>query len=120
MAHWALPTAAYVEKDGTFVNEHGRIQRIGRAFPPLADSREDWKVLLEIARQLKHPLAWRNPQEIFLGMAKAPGPFEGLSYEKIGSQGARLNLPASAMASARPGQSPSREDGSNAEGTVAP
>ena len=65
-AHWVLPTAAYVEKDGTFVNCHGRIQRIGRAFPPLPDSREDWKILLEIARQLNHPLAWRNPQEIFL------------------------------------------------------
>ena len=27
-AHWVLPSAAYVEKDGTFVNCHGRIQRI--------------------------------------------------------------------------------------------
>ena len=35
-AHWVLPTAAYLEKDGTFVNCHGRVQRIGRAFPPLA------------------------------------------------------------------------------------
>ena len=89
-AHWTLPTAAYLEKDGTFVNGHGRIQRIGRAFPPLADSREDWNVLLEIARQLKRPLAWRNPSEIFLGMAKALAPLEGLSYETIGSQGATL------------------------------
>src|SRR5688572_25419 len=35
-SHWVLPTAAYMEKDGTFVNYHGRIQRIGRAFSPLA------------------------------------------------------------------------------------
>ena len=89
-AHWVLPTAAYVEKDGTFVNCHGRIQRIGRAFPPLPDSREDWSMLLEIARQLNHPLAWRNPQEIFLGLAKTLAPFAGLSYETIGSQGAQL------------------------------
>ena len=92
-SHWALPTAAYLEKDGTFVNVHGRIQRIGRAFPPLTDSREDWSVLLEIARQLNHPLAWRNPQEIFLGLAKTLAPFAGLSYEKIGLQGAQLDLP---------------------------
>ena len=91
-AHWVLPTAAYVEKDGTFVNCHGRIQRIGRAFPPLADSREDWSVLLELARQLNHPLAWRNPREIFLGLAQALAPFAGLSYETIGSQGAPLAL----------------------------
>jgi NADH-quinone oxidoreductase subunit G len=99
-SHWVLPTAAYVEKDGTFVNCHGRIQRIGRAFPPLPDSREDWSILLEIARQLNHPLAWHNPQEIFLGLAKALAPFAGLSYEQIGSQGARLALPMSVAGTA--------------------
>ena len=88
--HWVLPTAAYVEKDGTFVNCHGRIQRIGRAFPPLPDSREDWRILLEVAQQLNHPLPWHNPQEIFLGLASALAPFEGLSYEKIGSHGTPL------------------------------
>jgi NADH-quinone oxidoreductase subunit G len=92
-SHWVLPTAAYVEKDGTFVNCDGRIQRIGRAFPPLADSREDWSMLLEIARQLNHPLVWRKPQEIFQGLAAAFAPFAGLSYEAIGSQGAQLPLP---------------------------
>src|SRR5262249_2328682 len=52
LAHWVLPTAAYVEKDGTFVNCHGRIQRIGRAFPPLQDSREDWRILADLGRKL--------------------------------------------------------------------
>ena len=92
-SHWVLPTAAYVEKDGTFVNCHGRVQRIGRAFPPLPDSREDWSILLELARQLNHPLAWQKPSEIFLGLAAASAPFAGLSYEGIGSQGAMLALP---------------------------
>jgi len=92
-AHWLLPTAAYVEKDGTFVNFHGRVQRIGRAFPPLPDSREDWSVLLEIARQLNIPLPWHNPKEIFLGLAEAVTSFSGLSYEKIGSQGAQVAAP---------------------------
>jgi len=101
-SHWVLPTAAYVEKDGTFVNCHGRIQRIGRAFPPRPDSREDWRLLLEIARHLSHPLVWRNPQEIFLGLAQAVAPFAGLSYEKIGSQGARLALPQPARGTAAP------------------
>jgi NADH-quinone oxidoreductase subunit G len=94
LAHWVLPTAASVEKDGTFVNCHGRLQRIGRVFPPLSDSREDWNVLLDVARELNHPLplAWRNPKEIFLGLARTVAPFEGLTYEKIGPQGAQLTL----------------------------
>jgi NADH-quinone oxidoreductase subunit G len=107
-SHWVLPAAAYVEKDGTFVNCHGRVQRIGRAFPPLADSREEWNILLELARQLNHPLPWKTPKEIFNGLAKALAPFAGLTYEKIGSQGAQLDLPASA------GSSSSRAGGQTA------
>ena len=90
LAHWVLPSAAYVEKDGTFVNCHGRVQRIGRAFPPLQDSREDWRILLELAGKLGLPLDWREPREIFLGLAEAAPPFAGLTYETIGDQGAEV------------------------------
>jgi NADH-quinone oxidoreductase subunit G len=96
-SHWVLPTAAYVEKDGTFVNCHGRIQRIGRAFPPLPDSREDWSLLLEIASRLNRGWAWRSPQEIFQELANAAAPFAGLSYEQIGLHGASL-VPTSSVA----------------------
>jgi NADH-quinone oxidoreductase subunit G len=89
-AHWVLPTAAYLEKDGTFVNCHGRVQRIGRAFPPLADSREDWRILLDVAQRLSHPSAWRQPQDIFAAIADGVPAFAGLSYETIGLQGARV------------------------------
>ena len=86
-AHWVLPAAAYVEKDGTFVNCHGRIQRIGPAFPPLGDSREDWRILMELAAKLGQPLDWRGPEEIFQGLAKAVPAFQGLTYKTIGAQG---------------------------------
>ncbi len=87
-AHWVLPTAAYVEKDGTFVNCHGRVQRIGRAFAPVEDAREDWRILLDLAGRLGQSLAFRGPQEIFDGLAKSSDHFEGLSYETIGAHGA--------------------------------
>jgi NADH-quinone oxidoreductase subunit G len=90
LAHWVLPTAAYVEKDGTFVNCHGRVQRIGRAFPPPSDAREDWRVLLDLAGKLGLSFDWPGPEQIFLALAKAAAPFEGLTYEAIGAQGARL------------------------------
>jgi NADH-quinone oxidoreductase subunit G len=94
-SHWTLPTAAYLEKDGTFVNSQGRVQRIGRAFPPPPDAREDWSVLLEIAASLNLGLRWRSPQEIFEGLAKSVRPFAGLTYERIGLQGAPLMSDAS-------------------------
>ncbi len=90
LADWVLPSAAYVEKDGTFVNCHSRVQRIGRAFPPLGDSREDWRILLDLAGRLGLPFDWREPQEIFGGLAEADPPFAGLSYETIGDQGVEV------------------------------
>jgi NADH-quinone oxidoreductase subunit G len=90
LAHWVLPGAAYVEKDGTFVNCDGRVQRIGRAFPPLQDSREDWRVFLELAGKLGQPLEWRGPEEIFNGLAEAVPAFQGLSYEAIGALGVEV------------------------------
>jgi NADH-quinone oxidoreductase subunit G len=95
-SHWVLPTAAYLEKDGTFVNVHGRVQRIGRAFAPLSDSREDWSVLLEIARRMNLGFAWRSPQEVFQGLAGSVAPFAGLTYERIGLDGASLMTDPSA------------------------
>jgi NADH-quinone oxidoreductase subunit G len=89
-AHWVLPTAAYVEKDGTFVNCQGRVQRIGCAFPPLENSREDWRILLELATRLGQPLDWRGPQEIFMRLANAAPHFQGLSYETIGALGVQV------------------------------
>jgi len=89
-AHWVLPTAAYVEKDGTFVNVHGRVQRIGRAFPPLGDSRGEWRILVELAGRLGLPCPWRSPEAIFRELATALPAFSGLTYEAIGALGAKL------------------------------
>ena len=81
------------------MNCHGWVQRIGRAFPPLGDSREDWRVLLELAKLLGHTCDWIRPEEIFGAAAEAVASFEGLSYESIGAHGAPL-------AKARPVEGP--------------
>jgi len=86
-ADWILPSAAYVETDGTFVNCHGRVQRVGLAFPPLADSREDWRVLLDVARRAGRPFDAQTPEEIFDRLAVAEAAFSGLSYAAVGALG---------------------------------
>ena len=90
MANWVLPTAGYVEKDGTFVNCKGRVQRIGRVFGPLEDSREDWRILLELAEKLSLPFDWKGPEDIFTALVTAIPDFQGLNYEAVGSQGVEL------------------------------
>eukprot|EP00898_Chlorokybus_atmophyticus_P005067 jgi/Chlat1/5561/Chrsp369S05353 len=40
-----LPAAAYTEKEGTYVNTEGRVQRTKAAVSIVGDSRDDWKII---------------------------------------------------------------------------
>jgi len=40
-----LPGAAYTEKEGTYVNTEGRVQRGRMAVPPPGEAREDWRII---------------------------------------------------------------------------
>ncbi len=92
-AHWVLPAAAYLEKDGTFVSANRRVQLAPRAFPPLGDSREEWRILLDLADRVGLKLDWRGPKEIFDGLAGFLEPFRSLSHAAIGARG--IDLPSS-------------------------
>jgi len=89
-AHWVLPSAVYAEKDGVFVNCHGRAQRIFKAFAPLPDSRADWEILLELFSRLEIPVIGKSPREIFARIGETVPAFAGLTYEKLGLQGVQL------------------------------
>ena len=106
LADWCLPAAAYVEQDGTFVNCHGRVQRIGRAFPPLDGAREDWRFLLQLAQQLGLAADWQELEDVFMALAAAEDAFQGMSYESIGWLGADLATADSAADSAEGATAP--------------
>ena len=55
-----LPGAAYTEKDATYVNTEGRVQRTRRALFPPGDAREDWRILRALSDVLGHRLAYDN------------------------------------------------------------
>jgi formate dehydrogenase alpha subunit len=51
-ADLALPSAAFTEMDGTFINGEGRIQRVRKAVEPAGGSLPDAEVLCRIARKM--------------------------------------------------------------------
>jgi len=48
MADLVLPAKAWVESDGTFVNNEGRAQRFYQVFVPLGESKSSWEIIREI------------------------------------------------------------------------
>ena len=51
-----LPAAAYTEKNGTYVNLEGRVQRSAKAVYAPGDAREDWSILRALSDVLGHKL----------------------------------------------------------------
>jgi len=53
-----LPGSAYTEKDATWVNTEGRVQRGFRATFPPGDAREDWTIIRALSSALGKPLPY--------------------------------------------------------------
>jgi len=51
-ADLVLPSAAFTEVDGTFINGEGRIQRVRKAVNPPGEALPDWDILSRIAQKM--------------------------------------------------------------------
>ena len=90
LARIVLPSATYAEKDGTFTNFAGRVQRIRPAVAPLGASRGDWEILQAIAQRMGVEMAFASSEAAFGALAASVPAFGGLTYAAIGDQGALL------------------------------
>ena len=90
-AQWVLAGATHVEKDGTYTNSQGRVQRTHRVFSTSRDAREDWRVLQELGLALGalHE-SDAGAAEIFARLAAANPAFRGLTHASVGDLGAPL------------------------------
>ena len=86
-AHYVLPSAAWVERDGTFTNFEGRVQRFWRAVEPLGLALADWEILGRVAEALGLGAPPARAEDWFKALAAAVPPFAGLSYRELRDTG---------------------------------
>lgn len=89
-----LPAASFAEKDGTFINIEGRVQRVRRALEPLGEARADWEIFSDLARRLKHEWFYLTPQEVAREIAGTLPGFSGLNYRVLDLPLSRLLVEA--------------------------
>lgn len=65
-----LPGAAYTEKNGTYVNLEGRVQRSNKAIFAPGDAREDWSILRALSDVLGKTLPFDSFEELCAKMVK--------------------------------------------------
>ena len=98
LAPLVLPLAAWVERDGTFTNFLGRVQRFRAAVEPLGDALAGWDLFGLVLTLLGGASAGGRAELWFRELAKTVPAFAGLTYQSIGDGGAMLAgaLPATA------------------------
>ncbi len=65
-----LPGAAYTEKEGTYVNFEGRVQRAERAVFPPGEAKEDWAILRALSEHLGAKLPYDDRGALRAAMVK--------------------------------------------------
>jgi NADH-quinone oxidoreductase subunit G len=84
-----LPAAVYAEKEGTFTNFQGRVQRIHAAVAPIGESLPDLDIIALLAAELGVPVN-TTPAEAFEEIARSVGAFSGMTYATVGNGGQLL------------------------------
>lgn len=119
LADVVFPAATYAEKNGTFVNFDGMIQRIRPAVATLnadraldglemsrldkfgtkydrwaqgakRDAKSSWKILTALAGVLGSKFKYNMAEEVFEEMSNSIDAFKGLDYDDVGATGVKL------------------------------
>ena len=64
LADVILPGAAYSEKDGSFANLEGRVQKSFKASYPPGLAKEDWSIFLEIAKKRNISIGYNSFEDL--------------------------------------------------------
>ncbi len=84
-AHFVLPLTTFAEQEGSFTNHENRVQRFWPALEPPGVARPTWLVLGAL---LAERTGSRPPTSAAAAFEAIPA-FGGLTYEQIGTRGAR-------------------------------
>ncbi|TVR06003.1 MAG: formate dehydrogenase subunit alpha, partial [Salinarimonadaceae bacterium] len=78
-----LPASAWPEKTGTVTNTNRQVQ-MGRAALALpGEAREDWAIVVAMARALGLDWAYAHPREVFAEMAQAMPSLANITWERL-------------------------------------
>jgi formate dehydrogenase alpha subunit len=92
LANVVLPAASFAEKDGSYTNFEGKMNRIRKAIKPVGDSRPDWEIILNIADKMNSPFSYSRIEDVMNEIEESVPGYEGYAgspkfYQAIDSTG---------------------------------
>ena len=87
LADVVFPASSCFEKEGTFTNAERRVQRVRPVIPPLAGTRPDGQIVIELMRRMGYLQAPYSAPDLLREIASLVPFFQGVSWEGLGDQG---------------------------------
>ena len=93
-----LPAASFAEKDGTFTNFEGRVQRLHKAIEPCGESLPDGEIIIRIAAKLESPMPYTSSQQVMEEIVEMVPFYHHLAYRdtepiEADMEGNEINTP---------------------------
>ncbi len=94
IADLTIPSSVYAEKNGTFTNHDGRVQKITKTFGSLGEVKPEWEIIKLLAENLEKDFPYGSAEEVMAGLGEDVSLFYGMNYSFIGEGGALLGAAA--------------------------
>lgn len=82
-----LPGSSFLEKDGTFTNKERRIQRVNRVVEPLAGTKPDGQIMVEIMNKMGYAQTAYHPKTALEEISQIVPFFKGVKWDELGANG---------------------------------
>ncbi len=83
-----LPASAWPEKTGTVTNTNRQVQMGRKALQAPGEAREDWGVLVELAKRLGLPWDYTHPREVFAEMKQGMPSLDNITWDRLEAENA--------------------------------
>ena len=78
-----LPSSAWPEKTGTVTNTNRQVQMGRPAMSPPGDAKEDWWILVELAKGIGLDWNYKHPREVFAEMKMSMNSLDNITWERL-------------------------------------
>jgi NADH-quinone oxidoreductase subunit G len=90
LAHVVLPSTHFGEKEGTYTNREGRVQKINATVIPPEGALQDSDIFVRLLEAAGADDGYSTAEEIFAALAAEVPSYKGLDYDSVGDQGIEL------------------------------
>ncbi|MFC2068288.1 formate dehydrogenase subunit alpha [Chloroflexota bacterium] len=86
LASVVLPAVSFAEKEGTFTNFEGRVQRIRKAIEPAGNSLPDGEIIIQLAERLGSPMSYSSPEQVMDEIEELVPFYHNLAYTDLNAK----------------------------------